>query len=194
MILAEAIAQRCGLDLNLVEFDSSGQIISHATDGSWSLSFVPIDDERRRRVGVGPAYYAGVSTYLVRAGMGLANVADVDSPSVRVVGVEGTATLRSAVRSLTNIVPRSVVALDEAVALFVAREVDAIALGRESIQSLLGTVEGAAMVSGHFHKAETAVIVPRGRPAALAATERLMKTLKEDGTIDAALSAYGLAP
>jgi polar amino acid transport system substrate-binding protein len=192
--LARAIAARYGLALRLVAFGSSGQIVDQAEDGAWTLAFVPIDEERRRRLLVGPAYHAGVSTYLVRQGAGLAHVEDVDRAGVRVAGIAGTATLRSAVRTLRHTSAQATETMEAAMDRFARGELDAVALGRDSILSLIRTIPGAAIAAGHFHKAETALVVPRGRPHALAAASRVMDGLLADGTVAAALRKFGIAP
>lgn len=180
--LADEIAQRTGLPLELVEFASSGDIVAKADTGSWTLSFVPVDEQRRRALGVGPNYYLGVSTYLTRQD-GFSTVQDVDRKGVRVAGVAGTATLRSAEKALKNtrIVPYD--ALDEAVNMFKKGEIDAIALGKESILSLLPGLNACHAVEGHFHEAGTAIVVPKSHTHALAAAVRMMDAMKTDGTI-----------
>ncbi|AVA24372.1 transporter substrate-binding domain-containing protein [Rhizobium sp. NXC24] len=183
--LARQIAQRTGLPLELVEFSSSGDIVSNAESGSWTLSFVPVDDQRRKVLGVGPSYYLGVSTYLARKDA-FKTVQDVDQEGVRVAGVAGTATLRSAERTLRNTDIVGYGSLDEAMAKFKGGELDAIALGKESIISMLSGLDGCHAVQGHFHEAGTAIVVPPANVHALDAAVRMMDEMKADGTIRAA--------
>ena len=181
-----------GLPLELVEFASSGEIVKAADSGRWTLSFAPVDAERKKQIDFGTDYALGVSTYLVRADSGLRTVDDVDVEGVRVLGVEGTATLRSARRTLTKTEARGVTGLDEALASFRAGEADAVALGRESLLSLLPQLPGARIADGHFHAAGTAVAVPRGRPEALAAATEVLERLKADGTVRAIFDRHGM--
>ncbi len=190
--IGAAMAARLGVPLTLVEHASSGAIIAAAADGTWDVAFTPVDDDRKRAVEFGPNYYLGVSTYMVAAGSGLQTLADVDRPGTRVVGVEDTATIRSARRTLSAAAVRGVAKLDEAVALFRAGEADAVALGGESIRSMLPQFPGARMLDESFHSAGTAVAVPKGRPAALAAASRLLDLLKRDGTVRLAFDAHGM--
>ena len=190
--LASAMSKAFGLPLELVEFASSGEIVKAADAGRWTLSFAPVDAERKSQVDFGTDYARGVSTYLVRAGSGLRTVDDVDAEGVRVLGVEGTATLRSARRTLTRTEARGVTGLDEALASFRAGEADAVALGRESLLSLLPQLPGARIADGHFHAAGTAVAVPRGRPEALAAATAVLERLKADGTVRAIFDRHGM--
>ena len=189
--LAAAISDRTGIPLKLVEFESSGDIVQNANKDRWTLSFVPIDDDRRSRLAVGPDYYLGVSTYLARADE-FQNVGEVDRKGVRVAGIDGTATFRSAARCLKEASLTAIGSLDEAMALFQIREVDAVALGKESILSMAAKMPGTHAVAGHFHEAGTAIVVPKGRVHALAAATRMIEELKRDGTVRAAFDAVGM--
>lgn len=190
--IAAELSRLTGLAHELVEFASSGDIVANAGSGKWDVSFVPIDAERRKHVDVGPAYYAGVSTYLVREGE-FGTVEDVDRSGVQVIGIEGTATFRSAERALRNTTIRPVRELDEVVALFTTGQADAVALGKESIKSLIRTLPGTAAAEGHFHEAATALVVPPGKSGALAAASRAIELLKADGTMRCIFDENGMA-
>lgn len=190
--IAEALADNWRLPLKLIEFASSGDIVEAAASGRWTLSFTPIDDTRRKVMEVGPNYYLGVSTYLARKHE-FATVADVDRDGVRVVGVAGTATIRSAEKSLIHASIQPIVSLDEAVQMFRDGKADAIALGKESILSLLSTIDGAHAVEGHFHQAGTAVVAPKGHGNAIVAASRAVDALKRDGTMRQIFDRNGMS-
>ena len=180
--LAKEIAKRTGLRLELIEFSSSGDIVANSDTGFWTLSFVPVDDHRRAVLGVGPSYYVGVSTYLAQQDA-LKTVGDVDQKGVRAAGIAGTATLRSAQKTLKNITIEAIATLDEATSKFERGELDAIALGKESILSMLPGLHGCHAVEGHFHEAGTAIVVPKSNLHALEAADRIMAEMKKDGTV-----------
>ena len=190
--LGRALAERLGLPLQLVEHASSGEVIKTAATGAWDVAFTPVDAERKTMVLFGPNYALGRSTYMVPAGSMARTLADIDQPGVRVAGVENTATIRSARRTLTNTTARGITGLDEAVALFGVGEVDALALGGESIRSLLPQFPGSRMLDESFHEAGTAVAVPLGNEPALRVVSDLIEALKRDGTVRRAFDANGM--
>jgi polar amino acid transport system substrate-binding protein len=190
--LAKIIAERLGVPLTLVECESSGAIIESASTGTWDVSFTPVDAERKKSVDFGPNYFLGESTYMVPAGSLIASIADVDREGVRVLGVENTATIRSARKSLKNTTAIGVSSLNEALEKFRDGEADAIALGKESLRSLLPQFPGARMLDGHFHAAGTAVAVPKGNADALEVFSRLIEDLKSDGTVRRIFDAHGM--
>lgn len=188
--LAAAFGRTLQVPVEIVEHSSSGHIVENADADIWDVTFVPVDAARKERVDFGPNYYFGDSTYLVRAEAGIEKVADMDREDLTIVGVEGTATLRSARRtSKANAV--GVAEIKEALRMFQAGEADAIALGRESLLSL--DLPGTVILPDHFHATGTAVAVPKGRPAALARVSALIEGFKEDGTLRAIFDANGMA-
>jgi polar amino acid transport system substrate-binding protein len=190
--LAKIIAERLGVPLTLVECESSGAIIESASSGTWDVSFTPVDAERKKSVDFGPNYFLGESTYMVPAGSPIASIADVDREGVRVLGVENTATIRSARKSLRNTTAIGVSSLDEALETFRSGGADAIALGKESLRSLLPQFPGARMLDGHFHAAGTAVAVPKGHTDALEVFSSIIEDLKGDGTVRTIFDAHGM--
>lgn len=190
--LGAAMAERLGVPADFVEHASSGAVVEAAASGAWDVGFAPVDAERKKQVDFGPNYHLGASTYMVPAGSAIRTSAEVDRPGVRVVGVENTATIRGARRTLRATTARGVAGLDEAVRLFGDGEADALALGAESIRSLLARFPGARMLDGSFHAAGTAVCVPRGHAAALAAASALIEAMKRDGTVRRAFDAHGM--
>ena len=51
---------------------------------------------------------------------------------------------------------------------------------------------GTRVTEGNFHVAETAVIVPKGNPAALAVASELMRRMKRDGSVAASFRRHGM--
>ncbi len=190
--LAKAMARDLGLPLRLVVYANSGEVTAAGPKGEWDVAFMPVDEVRARMVDFGPAYYLTESTYLVAAGSPIRALADVDQPGVRVAGVEGTTTTRSAQRSLKNNTVRNYRTADELFEAVRSGSADAIALGRESLAGMQAKLPGSRILDGHFQATGTAVAVPKGRPAALAHVSAWVERAKEDGTVRRALDAAGL--
>jgi len=92
------------------------------------VTFVPIDEERRKRLDFGPAYFIIESTYLVPAGSDIKSLSEVDRPSIRVIGIADTATIRAAARSLKNAKIAAVKSVSEATEMLRTGKADALAL------------------------------------------------------------------
>lgn len=189
--LATALAARLGVPLELVVYANSGEVVAAGPKGEWDASFMPEDDERRKIVDFGPAYYLSTSTYMVRPGSSIRTIAEVDRPSVRVAGIANTTTARTAIATLKNTKVLNFRTVEEILAKMKAGEVDAVALGRQSLEGLLPKLPGARILDGHFHAAGNAVAVPKGKPAALAYVRDFIEQAKRDGTVRRALDGAG---
>lgn len=190
--LATIFAARTGLPLVLVEYGSSGEIIKAASSGDWDVAFTPVDEERKAIVDFCPSFALGESTYMVPKGSSISTIGDVDRAGARVFGVENTATIRASRRSLKNTTAGGLSSLEEVLAKFRNGEADAIALGKESLLSILSDFPGARILDGHFLALGTAVAVPRGNAAALEVFSRILEDLKADGTVRKIFDGYGM--
>jgi polar amino acid transport system substrate-binding protein len=189
--LGTALGQRLRLPVAIVEFKSSGEVTDAADSGAWDVTFMPVDDERRKRVDFGPNYYLSDSTYLVPSGSPIRTIDEVDRPQVRVYGVENTTTIRTARRVLKTTGVTGVRSADEILELLRKGEADAAALGRDSLKGLAAALPGARILDGYFHATGVAVAVPKGRPAALALVTEFIEAAKTDGTVRRALDNAG---
>jgi len=190
--LARALAADAGATLDLVALNSSSEVVDGIAEGRLDVSFVPMDAERARRVGVGPNYYLSVSTLAVMPGVAITRVDQADTPDLTIVGVRGTTTLRSAERAFPRARFMAAVGVPEALGWMREGRAQAVALGMESLVTLLPQVPGLRILEGHFHALGTAIIVPPGRPEALAAATAWMERAKGDGTVRRALDAAGI--
>jgi len=191
--LATALAAQLGVPLELKPYASTGEITNAAPRGEWDVGFMPMDATRAAIVDFGPAFFLVESTWLVRADSGIATLADVDKPGVRPAGVIGTTTARAAARSLKNVKLTEYRTSEELIAHMQAREVDAIALGRESLVDLANKqLPGSRVLPGYYQATGVAIAVPKGKAAALAYVTEFMEKAKADGTVRRALDKSGL--
>lgn len=190
--LGRAIGARLGLPVELVICDSSAHIVATADDGTWDVTFVPCDAERKKLLAFGPDYFLGTSTYGVHKNDPASDIPGFDRPGCRIGGVEGTATLRSARSTLKLAETIGYAKLADAVAAFRGGEIDGIALGRESLESMVATVPELRVLDGHFHATGTAIAVPHGREVALGPLVEALDELREAGVIAQFLHEHGL--
>jgi polar amino acid transport system substrate-binding protein len=190
--LGHALAQKLGVPLELVAYNSSSEVVDAGAGGQWDVSFIPFDAERAKKVDFGPNYYLFTSTYLVSANAPIRTIEEVDRAGIRVAGVANTTTIRTAERTLkaAQIVPAG--SMSEVVGLLRDGKVDAIAFGREALEGLLPTLPGARLLDGHFHATGAAVAVPKGKPAALAYVTAFIEEAKASGVVRKALDENGI--
>jgi polar amino acid transport system substrate-binding protein len=189
--LGNELAQALGAPVEFMVAPNSGLVTDATESGAVDVAFMPVDEERRKRVEFGPAYYLIESTYMVTGASGISAVAEVDRPNVRVVGIANTTTIRAAARSLNSTTISAVTSVDEAVDMLRNGKADAFALSRDSLPPFVAALPGSRIVDGGFQQTGIAVAVPKNRPKALAYVTAFLERAKASGSVRRALDRAG---
>jgi len=170
---------------------NSGELTDELEKGLIDVAFLPVDDERKKRVEFGPAYVLFESTCLVLGSSDFRTNDDLDRPGVRVAGEANTTTIRAAARALklATIVP--VPSVGEAIDMLRNGKVDAFALGREALAPYQEEIPGSRILDGHLHATGIAIAVPKNRPAALAHVSAFLQDAKASGLIRKVFDGQG---
>ena len=190
--LGTVLAQKLGVPIEFVPYLATGEIQGSAASGAWDVSFMPVDEERKKFVDFGNAYHLLQSTYLVAPGSAIKTVAEANSAGVRIAGAKDTATFRASNKASPNATHISLAGVDAAVDAMRAGQADAIALSRESLTGLAAKIPGARVLDGGFLNSTTAVAVPKGHPEALAYASAFIEEAKSSGLVRRALDDMGL--
>jgi polar amino acid transport system substrate-binding protein len=191
--LARALADQLGVPLELTVAPNTGELVDSLEAGRIDVSFMPVDDERRKRIAFGPVYFEVESTYMVTQASGIKTVAEVDRPGVRVVGIANTTTIRAAGRTLKNTTVTAAQSIGEAIEMMTGGKAEAFALSRDSLPPFVAKLPGSRIVEGGFQFTGIAIAVGKGRPEALAAVTAFLDAAKESGAVQDAFARAGLA-
>jgi len=190
--LGAALAQKLGVDIEFLPYLASGEIQGSVNSGVWDVTFMPVDEERKKIMDFGSPYHLLQSTYLVREGAPIKSLADANAAGVRIVGVANTATFRASNRASPNAQHIAVEGVDAAVEIMRAGKADAIALGRESLGGVAAKLPGSRILDGGFLNSTTAVAVAQKKPAALAYVSAFVEEAKASGLVRRAFDDTGL--
>jgi polar amino acid transport system substrate-binding protein len=191
--LGRALAGALGVAVDFFVAPNTGELTDALEAGRIDVAFMPVDEERKKRVDFGPAYFEVESTYLVPAGSAIKTVADADRPDVTIVGVANTTTIRSAGRTAKTAKVVAATSIDDAMAMMKVGSVQAFAMGRDALPPLQRELAGSRIVDGAFQSTGIAIAVAKGRPAGLAAARDFLERAKADGTVRRAFDAAGLS-
>lgn len=189
--LAEALGKQLNVAVEYVLFPNSGLATDATETGAVDVSFMPVDEERKKRIAFGPNYALGESTYMTTAASGAKTVEEVDRAGMRVVGIANTTTIRAAGRTLKNTTISAVPSVEEAVAMLRDGKADAFALSRDSLPTYVKQVPGSRMTDGAFQQIGIAIAVAKNKPAALAAVTEFMDEAKKSGIVRRAFDKAG---
>jgi len=192
IMLGAALADRLGVPVRYVEYASSGEVTTAGPANQWDVTFVPVDAARAEVLDFGPAYSLFDSTFMVRSGVAAKTIAELDQPGRKIGAVDNTTTARAAARTLRHARLTTHASVEELRDLLAADAIDAIALSRLSLASLLPALPGARILDEAFHSTATAIAVPKGHAAALAYVTDFIEAAKASGLARQALDEAGL--
>ncbi len=197
--LGRELAKAAEVSVEFKVAPNSGDLTDWLGSGAIDVTFLPVDEERRKRVDFGPEYFIFESTYLIRPGVDIRTLADVDRSGIRVVGITNTATIRAAGSSLKTATITAVSSVEEAVAMLRSRKADALALGRDALPTLAAQMPGSTILNESYLRGSVAVALPKGRSSALAYVATFIENAKASGLIrrafdDAGLKQLAVAP
>jgi polar amino acid transport system substrate-binding protein len=190
--LGNELAKQLDVEAEFVVAPNTGELVDALEAGRIDVSFMPVDDERKKRIDFGPVYFLVESTYMVTEASDMHKVGDVDQPGVRVVGIANTTTIRAAARSLTKTTIMAAQSIGDAVEMLTGGKADAFALSRDSLPPFVAKLPGSRIVEGGFQLTGVAVAVPRARPDALAYVTEFMEKAKNSGVVRQAFDRAGL--
>jgi polar amino acid transport system substrate-binding protein len=190
--LGNELARTLGVRSEFLITDNSGEITDALEKGLIDVAFLPVDEERRKRVDFGPMYVLFESTCLVLGGSGFRTVADLDRPGVRVGGEADTTTLRAAARALRSATIVAVPSVGEGIAMLRSGQIEAFALGREGLVPYQAEIPGSRILDGYFHRTGVAIAVQKNHKAALAHARAFLEDAKASGLIRRVLDQTGL--
>lgn len=189
--LSDELGKKLGVPVEHVLFPNSGLATDALEAGNVDVSFLPVDEARKKRIAFGPPYVIAESTYMVTAASGAKTIGDVDRPGMRVIGIANTATVRLVERTLKNTAISPVTSVAEAVAAMREGKADALALARDSLPAYVKQVPGSRIVDGAFHQLPVAIAVAKNKSAALAYVTEFLESAKTSGLLRRTLDKHG---
>jgi len=187
-----ALAGKLGVPTELTVVATTGELTDLCSNGSIDISFMPADEERRKRLDFSPPYFMIESTYLATASSGIRLMAEVDRVDVKVVGISGSTTMRAAARNLTQAVVITAKSVDEAMSMMKANDVQAFALTHDALPNLQKQLPGSRILDGAFQTVGVAIGLRKNQPAALAYVTQFIEAAKKDGTLQQTFDRSGL--
>jgi polar amino acid transport system substrate-binding protein len=191
--LGNELAGELGVAAEFTVAPNTGELVDALEAGRIDVSFMPVDEERRKRIDFGPVYFLVESTYMVTEASGIKTVDEVDRPHVRVVGIANTTTIRAAGRSLKSTTVKAAQSIGEAIELMSGGRADAFALSRDSLPPFVAKLPGSRIVEGGFQYTGVAIAVPKGRPEALTLVAAFLEKAKKSGVVRRTFDAAGLS-
>jgi polar amino acid transport system substrate-binding protein len=190
--LARELAQRVGVPMELVSYDTAGRMADGAKAGEWDVAFLAADPARAEEIAFTAPYLEIDTTYLVPAGSPLRTLADVDREGLRVAVSEKSAYDLFLTRSLKHAQLVRAPGVNASVALFFEDKLDALAGLKPLLVEVAEKQPGARVLDGRFTAVQQAVGTPKGRDAAARHIREFVEDIKASGLVAKTIERNGI--
>lgn len=191
--LAEGFAQRLGVAIDLVVFDTAGESVTAVETERADIGFFAIDPKRGVHIAFTAAYLLIEGAYLVRDDSPIRRNEEVDRAGHRVVVGKGSAYDLFLSRELRHAEIERAASSQAVVDTFVAGTAEVAAGVRQQLQADSARVPGLRLLEGRFMVIQQAMGLPRSRgDEAAAALARYVEEMKASGFVAEALRRHGV--
>jgi polar amino acid transport system substrate-binding protein len=192
--LARGFAQRLGVPLELVVFDTAGKSVDAVSNEEADIGFFAIDPKRGEGIAFTAPYVLIEGSYLVRDASPLQANDEVDRAGQRVVVGQGSAYDLYLTREIRHAQLVRAPSSPAVVEHFVATGAEVAAGVRQQLEADAARLGGLRLLPGRFMVIQQAMGCPRGRGAAAAAElARYVEEMKASGFVADALRRHGIA-
>ena len=190
--MASAVAERLGVEIVYVPYETPGQLADDATKGVWDVGLIGAEPARAEHIAFSAAYVEIEATYLVPSGSPIQAIADVDRPGVRIAVAARSAYDLYLTRNIQHAELLRVAGLNASYDLFVNDKLDALAGLRPRLMSDVEKLPGARLLDGQFTAVQQAIGTPRERGAAAAFLRDFVEEAKASGLVGQFIERHGV--
>ena len=190
--LAHELGRRLGLPVQLVGYNSGGQLTAGLKAGEWDVAFLAFEQSRANEIGFSTPYAEIDSTYLVHAGSSLRTAADLDRKGVRIGASAGGGNELFLSRHLKNATLIRLPNSEAALKAFVAKEVDGIAGLKPTLLAHAEKIPGSRVVDGRYTVIGYSAGVPKGREAAARYLTDFVEYAKSSGLVAESIARHNV--
>jgi polar amino acid transport system substrate-binding protein len=190
--LARELARRLNAPMEIIGYNSAGEMADGARSGAWDVAFLGTDPDRAGEIDFTPPYVEIDSTYLVPPNSPLRTIDDVDREGVRIAISEKSAydlfLTRTLKRAQLVRIPGVVPSFD----LFFAQKLEALAGLRPLLIEAADRQPGSRVLDGSYTTVRQAAGTPKGRAAAAAYLSEFIRDAKMSGLVAETIQKNGL--
>jgi polar amino acid transport system substrate-binding protein len=192
--LARGFAQRLGVDLELVVFDTAGKSVDAVAHEQADIGFFAIDPKRGEGIHFTAAYVLIEGCYAVRNDSPLTANEQVDAAGTRVVVGKGSAYDLFLTRELKQATIERAPSSPAVVEFFLEQGADVAAGVKQQLEADAQRLGGMRLLPGRFMVIQQAMGCPRGRGAdAAAVLSSYVEDMKRTGFVAEALQRHGIS-
>jgi polar amino acid transport system substrate-binding protein len=189
--IARALAERLGVDLQLVGHPSPPALVECLKADACDVGFLGFVANRTAEVGFTPPHILVPFTYLVPAGSSIRGVADADRPGVRIAVVRNHASTLALSRILKHAEMVAVEIPDAAFNLLRGGQADAWASPRPPLLEYSSKLPGSRVLESRYGENLQALAVPKGQAGRLGYLSDFVEEAKASGLLQRIIERAG---
>ena len=181
--LAHAIASSVNVKIQLMPFDTQGELVEAIANGICGIGLVGSDPDRAKKITFAPAYVEIEATYLVPPNSPLNTINEVEAPGVRIASFEKSAYDLWLVRNIKNASLAHADTLDASVELFFNQKLHALAGLKTGLMKESKRLPGSKVLDGQFMAVQQGVATAKENLQAIEFLSRFVQDAKQSGLI-----------
>lgn len=181
--LAYAIAKSLNVKIQLIPFDTQGELVEAVAKGICGIGLVGSDPDRAQKITFAPAYVEIEATYLVPPNSPLNAIEDVDIPGVRIASFKKSAYDLWLVRNIKNASLVHADTLEASVDLFFNEKLDALAGLKTGLIKDSKRLPGSTVLDGQFMAVQQGVATAKENLQSIEFLSRFVQDAKQSGLI-----------
>ena len=193
--LAHELGRRLGAPVEIVSYESAGELADSARTAAWEVGFLGAEPQRANEISFSAAYLEIEATYLVPPGSPLRTIADVDREGVRIAVPAKAAYDLYLIRTLQRARLVQAPGADAAFKIFVSDKMEALAGLKPRLVADHDNLPGSRIIEGRFTAVQQAVGTPRGpkgREAGAKYLREFVEDVKATGLVARAIESNGV--
>jgi len=190
--MARAVADRLGVPVEFVPFETPGELADAAVEDVWDIGNIGAEPERAKNIAFTAAYVEIEATYLLPAGSSVRSIEEVDRDGVRIAVSARSAYelwLSDHIEHAELVMARG---LGPSFDIFVEQKLDALAGLRPRLVDDAEKLPGARILVGKFTAVQQAIGAKPHREAGAAFLRDFVEEVKANGFVADLIEKHGV--
>jgi polar amino acid transport system substrate-binding protein len=181
--LAKAIAAALNMKVQLLPFDTQGELVEAVANGICGIGLVGSDPDRAQKITFAPAYVEIEASYLVPPNSTLKTIASVDAPGIQIASFQKSAYDLWLARNIQHASLVHADTLEASVELFFSKNLHALAGLKTGLIKESKRLPGSKVLDGQFMAVQQGVATAKENIQAIEFLTQFVKEAKQSGLI-----------
>lgn len=189
--ITRAIAERLGIELELIGYPNPATVVQSLKAGACDVGFMGIEPSRTAEIGFSPPVVQIKFTCLMPAGSSIRVIADADRPEIRIAVVRDHASTLALSRIVKEAKLVYAETADDAFDLLRTKHADVMASTRRILLDYSTQLPGSRVPEGHYGINLVGMAVPKSQPERLAYINDFIEDAKTSWLVQQTIERLG---